>query len=109
MEIKLGGAWLPLKRTVNNQWPYYNTNGPWQTSFPMPIRVTSVTGETIEDAITGVKGGQGTSQFSDVSGGGGGASSVRHLEVPRCPVSDCTTVTARMHWTVRQQLCMCLP
>ncbi len=69
VEVKLGGEWLPLKRTVNNQWPYYNTNGPWQSSFPMPIRVTSVTGETIEDVITSTKGGDGTKQFSQVAGG----------------------------------------
>lgn len=68
MEVKLNGQWLPLKRTVNNQWPYYNTNGPWQSSFPMPIRVTSVTGETIEDSITSVKGGDGIKQFSTVAG-----------------------------------------
>ena len=68
VEIKLQGQWLPLKRTVNNQWPYYNTNGPWQGAFPIPVRVTSVTGETIEDAITGVKGNQGTKQFTEVSG-----------------------------------------
>ena len=68
VEVKLGGEWLPLKRTVNNQWPYYNTNGPWQSSFPMPIRVTSVTGETIEDTITSAKGGDGSKQFSAVGG-----------------------------------------
>ena len=68
VEIKLQGQWLPMKRTVNNQWPYYNTNGPWQTAFPIPVRVTSVVGEVIEDTITGVKGNQGTKQFSEVSG-----------------------------------------
>ncbi len=68
VEVKLNGEWLPLKRTVNNQWPYYNTHGPWQSSFPMPIRVTSVTGETIEDTITSAKGGDGAKQFSAVGG-----------------------------------------
>ena len=87
VEIKLGDTWLPLKRTVNNQWPYYNTNGPWQSSFPMPIRVTSVTGETVEDAITGVKGGQGTKQFGQTSGGGGGGSSVRAHTVISAPLN----------------------
>ncbi|CAL8470266.1 g9808 [Coccomyxa elongata] len=75
VEVKLNGQWLPLKRTVNNQWPYYNTNGPWQSSFPMPIRVTSVTGETIEDSITSVKGGDGTKQFSAIAGSGNSTSS----------------------------------
>ncbi len=70
VEVKLNGEWLPLKRTVNNQWPYYNTNGPWQSSFPMPIRVTSVTGETIEDSITSTKGGEGTKQVSGTAGSG---------------------------------------
>jgi hypothetical protein len=68
VEVKLNGQWLPLERTVNNQWPYYNTNGPWQSSFPMPIRVTSVTGETIEDAIPSQTGGNGSKQFTSVSG-----------------------------------------
>ena len=28
------------------------TNGDWQNAFPMPIRVTSAIGETVEDKIT---------------------------------------------------------
>jgi hypothetical protein len=45
--VQIGGSWLALQRTNNNQWAYYNTNGPWQTSFPMGIRVTNVLGETV--------------------------------------------------------------
>ncbi len=67
MEVKIGGTWVPLKRSSNNQWPYYNTNGPWESSFPMPIRVTSAVGETIEDSVPSSKGGEGTKQFSAVS------------------------------------------
>lgn len=67
VEIKLGGNWIPLKRSANNQWPYYNTNGPWQSSFPMPIRITSAAGESIEDSIPNAKGGDGKKQFSAVS------------------------------------------
>ena len=67
VEIKLGGSWVPLKRSSNNQWPYYNTNGPWQSSFPMPIRITSAAGEAIEDSIPSAKGGDGTKQFGGVS------------------------------------------
>jgi len=67
VEIKLGGNWIPLKRSANNQWPYYNTNGPWQSSFPMPIRITSAAGESIEDSVPNTKGGDGTKQFSAVS------------------------------------------
>ncbi len=58
---------MPLKRSSNNQWPYYNTNGPWQSSFPMPIRITSASGETIEDSIPNAKGGDGSKQFGGVS------------------------------------------
>ena len=66
VSVKIGGSWLPLKRSTNNQWPYYNTNGPWQSSFPMPIRITSATGETVEDHIPNAKGGEGTKQFTEV-------------------------------------------
>ena len=66
VEVKLGGTWVPLKRSANNQWPYYTTNGPWQSSFPMPIRLTSAAGETLEDAIPSAKGGDGTKQFAAV-------------------------------------------
>lgn len=67
VEVKIGSTWVPLKRSANNQWPYYNTNGPWESSFPMPIRVTSAAGETIEDSVPSSKGGEGTKQFSAVS------------------------------------------
>nr|QOL01074.1 putative extracellular protein CSOL_007b [Pseudococcomyxa simplex] len=87
VEVKLGGEWLPLKRTVNNQWPYYNTNGPWQSSFPMPIRVTSVTGETIEDTITSAKGGDGSKQFSAVGGSGGSGNSTSYSASAPAPSS----------------------
>ncbi|CAL5218467.1 g150 [Coccomyxa viridis] len=74
VEIKLGGSWVPLKRSSNNQWPYYNTNGPWQSSFPMPIRITSAAGEAIEDSIPSAKGGDGTKQFGGAGGASGGNS-----------------------------------
>ena len=67
VEIKLGGNWVPLKRSSNNQWPYYNTDGPWQSSFPMPIRITSAANETVEDSIPNAKGGDGAKQFGGVS------------------------------------------
>ena len=66
VSVKIGGNWLPLKRSSNNQWPYYNTNGPWQGSFPMPIRITSATGEVVEDNIPNAKGGEGSKQFTEV-------------------------------------------
>ena len=64
MQVKINDVWVNMKRANNNQWPYYNTNGPWQTNFPMPIRVTSIAGETVEDVITSVAGGDGHVQFS---------------------------------------------
>ena len=66
VSVKIGGNWLPLKRSSNNQWPYYNTNGPWQGSFPMPVRITSATGEVVEDSIPNAKGGEGSKQFTEV-------------------------------------------
>ncbi len=64
MQVKINDVWVNMKRANNNQWPYYNTNGPWQTGFPMPIRVTSIAGETVEDVITSPSGGDGHVQFS---------------------------------------------
>ena len=45
VEVKINNAWVKMQRANNNQWPYYNTNGPWQTGFPMPIRISSIAGE----------------------------------------------------------------
>jgi len=73
VQVKLGGAWRALKHTTNNQWAYYSEAGPWQSSFPLPVRVTSVTGETIEEAITSAAGGDGTKQFKETGGGAPGA------------------------------------
>lgn len=47
VSVTIGGSYLPLKRTNNNQWAYYNTNGPWQSNFPMGIKVTNCLGETV--------------------------------------------------------------
>ncbi|KAK9854210.1 hypothetical protein WJX84_008056 [Apatococcus fuscideae] len=33
VSAEINGAWLPLTRTTNNQWAYYNSQGPY--SFPM--------------------------------------------------------------------------
>lgn len=63
---KIGDNWVTLTRASNNQWAYYNSAGPWQENFPMGLRITSVTGEELEDAITSPEGNNGTVQFSDV-------------------------------------------
>ena len=68
VEVKIGGSWLTLPRTNNNQWPYYNTNGPWQKSMPIPVRITSVLNETVEDSITSETATVGQTQFSFLSG-----------------------------------------
>ncbi len=72
VEVRMGGAWQALPRSFNNQWAVH---GDWQASLPLPIRVTSVTGETVEDAVTGVVT-KGTVQFTaegDVKTGAGAA------------------------------------
>jgi hypothetical protein len=49
-------VWVSPRRSQNNQWvwPGDVVQKRWSDSdYPMPIRITSVTGETIEDAITG--------------------------------------------------------
>ena len=45
VQVKINNVWVKMQRANNNQWPYYNTNGPWQTGFPMPIRISSIAGE----------------------------------------------------------------
>ena len=67
VSANIGGNWIGLTRTSNNQWAYYNSAGPWENNFPMGLRLTSVTGETIEDSMASNEGGQGQAQFSDVS------------------------------------------
>lgn len=62
----IAGSWRPLRRSTNNQWGYYSEAGPWEGSFPMGIRITSVTGETVEDTLTSNPGNAGTVQFSQV-------------------------------------------
>ena len=62
------GAWHTPHYTTNNQWvwPGESVNRRWSESdFPMPVRVTSVTGETVEDVIP-KGGGDGTKQFKPV-------------------------------------------
>ena len=75
VQAKIGGAWRPLRRSNNNQFAYYSEAGPWQTEMPLPLRVTSVTGETVEDVMASTSGGDGTVQFKgtgDVGSPGAG-------------------------------------
>jgi hypothetical protein len=68
VQIKVDGAWHSPHYTTNNQWvwPGESVNRRWEaTDFPMPVRVTSVTGEVIEDTIP-VGGGDGAMQFAPV-------------------------------------------
>ena len=67
MELNLNNQWVTMTATSNNQYAYYNTLGPWNTYFPLHIRVTSVTGETVDDYIPSKTGGVGSAQFTDVS------------------------------------------
>lgn len=66
VSAKIGDSWIPLQRGTNNQWAYYNSAGPWEDNFPMGVRVTSVTGETIDDAVPSKTGGDGGAQFAEV-------------------------------------------
>ena len=66
-----GGGWIPLKRVFNNQWAYYSEKGP--ASWPMDIKVTSVTGETVTDKVTNQAGNTGTVNFKETGGGAPGA------------------------------------
>ncbi len=68
VQIKVDGAWHTPHYTTNNQWvwPGESVNRRWEaTDFPMPVRVTSVTGETVEDVMP-VGGGDGFMQFAPV-------------------------------------------
>ena len=66
VSLNLNNQWVTMTDTSNNQYAYYNTLGPWNTYFPLHIRVTSVTGETVDDYITSATGGVGSAQFTDV-------------------------------------------
>lgn len=76
VSAKIGDSWIPLQRGTNNQWAYYNSAGPWEDNFPMGVRVTSVTGETIDDAVPSKTGGDGGAQFAEVGDFNGLSSSV---------------------------------
>ena len=69
IQIKVDGAWHTPHYTTNNQWvwPGESVNRKWNDAkdFPMPIRVTSVTGETVEDVVPS-GGGNGKQQFKPV-------------------------------------------
>ena len=45
----IGGSWLALTRTTNNQWAYYNSQGPY--SFPMAIRIYCIRGAVLQDTM----------------------------------------------------------
>jgi hypothetical protein len=62
-QFKPGGEWVPLQRSTQNQWQY---SGEWGTAGapPMRLRLTSITGEVVEDVMPAVKGGAGRAQFS---------------------------------------------
>jgi hypothetical protein len=72
VQIKVDGAWHTPHYTTNNQWvwPGQSVNRKWNdaTDFPMPIRVTSVTGDVIEDVIPAGGNGFGAKQFKAVGG-----------------------------------------
>ena len=67
VSAKIGDNWITLTRGSNNQWAYYNSAGPWEDNFPMGLRITSVSGEVVEDAVPSKTGGDGNVQFKDVS------------------------------------------
>lgn len=54
VEIKIGEGWYSVPRATNNMWPYHKQAGPW--SFPMPIRITSIADEVMEDVVTNAPG-----------------------------------------------------
>jgi hypothetical protein len=70
VEVQMDGAWQAVPRSFNNQWAVH---GAWEKALPLPIRVTSLTGEVVEDKVTGAVT-KGTVQFTqegDVKTGAG--------------------------------------
>lgn len=61
VEYKINGKWWKAARSVNNQWPYHRELGDF--SFPLPIRVTSVAGEVLEDVVPSSSGETCSSLF----------------------------------------------
>ena len=54
VEYQINGEWWSAARSVNNQWPYHRELGNF--AFPLPIRVTSVAGEVLEDVVPSSSG-----------------------------------------------------
>lgn len=63
VELENNGKWSPLRRDVSNSWNY---NGGFY-KFPMHLRLTSVLDDVVEDWISSSTGGQGKSQFAELT------------------------------------------
>ncbi|KAK9829703.1 hypothetical protein WJX72_007439 [[Myrmecia] bisecta] len=61
VEAFIDGQWRSLPRQPNNNWPVSSQ----QVTFPIKVRVTSILGDMVEDAIPSNKGGFGSAQFPD--------------------------------------------
>ena len=63
VELNIGGSWSSLRRDVSNSW---NSNG-LSYKAPFHLRLTSVLGDVVEDYIPSNSGGQGSSQFPEIT------------------------------------------
>lgn len=63
VELNIGGSWSSLRRDVSNSW---NSNG-LSYNAPFHLRLTSVLGDVVEDYIPSNSGGQGSSQFPEIT------------------------------------------
>ena len=63
VELENNGKWSPLRRDVSNSWNY---NGGFY-KFPLHLRLTSVLDDVVEDWIPSSTGGQGKSQFAELT------------------------------------------
>ena len=88
--MKIGGSWSSLRRDVSNSW---NSNG-LSYNAPFHLRLTSVLGDVVEDYIPSNSGGQGSSQFPEITPDPAGAKAGVEALTPEYPGQTLPTLCA---------------
>ncbi|HYD39596.1 MAG TPA: hypothetical protein VEB43_02110 [Anaeromyxobacter sp.] len=60
VELRVGGAFVPLQRTDTNGWQWTSSGGGETAPPPYTLRVTDVFGHAVEDTVTVATGAVGT-------------------------------------------------
>ena len=103
--MKIGSSWSSLRRDVSNSW---NSNG-LSYNAPFHLRLTSVLGDVVEDYIPSNSGGQGSSQFPEITPDPAAAKAGVEALTPEYPGLDCTHSVCCVcitTWACFQKACM---